>query len=618
MPKFIDFLEKNVQWLALGLGGLFLVWMVYLYVLTPPVVVELDGQQAGPVEVADKTQQVVDQIEKKQRVETKLTDPPDFAAAFTDKITHGVEVANLPSSIVPTFPVDTGGPIRKGGTEPETPIKSLPTLAAANPTDMSKGYSVASVPDASKKPDPADPAAANAMPVMMDRETNWVTVRAEINWKRNADEFRKHFQVAGIDPQRLRVLTATMFLDVSLERREKKADGTWTDPAPVPHLTKIDRPPFPDAKASDQEIQIFLSAVGQQSEEVMRPTFYDVTAGDPWYPPGEEGKAKLVGGDAAAAPFDPSVPGAKPRNADEMRQLAAYKQRQKAAGKRTGAGGPYTPGAAAGSSRNTYSTAGAGATNKYGAYGRGGSVPNGAYNPAGGGAARGSVPNAYPPGYGRGGRGFRPDGLGEGKFDALLGPTAGNGQNAGGGMGAFGQPVGGGAAAPGQGDEEVSIWAHDETVQPGKTYQYRIRYALLNPVYRQSGAAPAELVHKFALISPWSEWTEPVTIQPKVDFYIASIPTTGGPTQIDLFTIKPGGVNKTTIRVNPGDAIADTGWTVVDVRKDPVANEPYLLLTHNSGQVVRRDKKTDERNPQYQKYLEQAGTGGGLPAVAGR
>ena len=37
MQKVIDFLEKHVQWVALGLGGLFLLLMVYLYVLTPPV-----------------------------------------------------------------------------------------------------------------------------------------------------------------------------------------------------------------------------------------------------------------------------------------------------------------------------------------------------------------------------------------------------------------------------------------------------------------------------------------------------------------------------------------------------------------------------------------------------
>ena len=59
MQKAIEFLERNVQWFALGLGGLFLLWVVYAFVLTPPVAVSLKDQpkerKFAPGEVEDQT-----------------------------------------------------------------------------------------------------------------------------------------------------------------------------------------------------------------------------------------------------------------------------------------------------------------------------------------------------------------------------------------------------------------------------------------------------------------------------------------------------------------------------------------------------------------------------------
>src|SRR3954463_9265787 len=37
MKKYLPYLERYVQWVALGLGALFVLYMVYGYVITPPV-----------------------------------------------------------------------------------------------------------------------------------------------------------------------------------------------------------------------------------------------------------------------------------------------------------------------------------------------------------------------------------------------------------------------------------------------------------------------------------------------------------------------------------------------------------------------------------------------------
>ena len=51
MEKVTAFLEKHVQWLALGLGVIYVLWVVYAYVLTPPVTVALNDRTLTPGEI---------------------------------------------------------------------------------------------------------------------------------------------------------------------------------------------------------------------------------------------------------------------------------------------------------------------------------------------------------------------------------------------------------------------------------------------------------------------------------------------------------------------------------------------------------------------------------------
>src|SRR5215212_2453161 len=51
MDKALDFLERYVQWIALGIGVLFLGWMAYAYLVTPPLTVQIGNQTLEPGEV---------------------------------------------------------------------------------------------------------------------------------------------------------------------------------------------------------------------------------------------------------------------------------------------------------------------------------------------------------------------------------------------------------------------------------------------------------------------------------------------------------------------------------------------------------------------------------------
>src|SRR4030095_16462349 len=66
MPKALAILEKNVEWIALGIGGAFLLWVVWAYVLTPPKTVKIANEEFAPGAVDDAIQrQVADPLKAK-------------------------------------------------------------------------------------------------------------------------------------------------------------------------------------------------------------------------------------------------------------------------------------------------------------------------------------------------------------------------------------------------------------------------------------------------------------------------------------------------------------------------------------------------------------------------
>ena len=70
--------------------------------------------------------------------------------------------------------------------------------------------------------------------------------------------------------------------------------------------------------------------------------------------------------------------------------------------------------------------------------------------------------------------------------------------------------------------KDVEIWAHDDQVVAGKTYRYKMRYRLKNPIFGAANASdPPELSEKFALVSEFSDWTTPVTVPALVNFFVA-------------------------------------------------------------------------------------------------
>jgi len=155
-------------------------------------------------------------------------------------------------------------------------------------------------------------------------------------------------------------------------------------------------------------------------------------------------------------------------------------------------------------------------------------------------------------------------------------------------------------------EQPVKIWAHDDSVEAGKTYRYAVKYRIRNPLYMTNLGEKKEMNELYALVSPISDWSDPVKIMPKTTFFVAN--TQGNDlANFDVFNWTKGRWTKNRVKAAPGDLIPNTTWTVVDIRKD--GNDSYVLLVNQGGQVVRRDRSADQNNQQYKNLQSQVQTG---------
>src|SRR5436190_1955366 len=84
MKKLTEFLEKNLQWLAIGAGALYLLWMVYSFLLTNSAwQVTVAGEPKSPGEVDEAVARIADDLktkmEKGPKIDIKV---PNFESAI--------------------------------------------------------------------------------------------------------------------------------------------------------------------------------------------------------------------------------------------------------------------------------------------------------------------------------------------------------------------------------------------------------------------------------------------------------------------------------------------------------------------------------------------------------
>jgi hypothetical protein len=144
----------------------------------------------------------------------------------------------------------------------------------------------------------------------------------------------------------------------------------------------------------------------------------------------------------------------------------------------------------------------------------------------------------------------------------------------------------------------VTVWGHDITVQPGKTYRYRMTIHIYNPLFlHKADLMPDQqpMADQFFLASKTSEWTAPTRVEPPLRVFVihanpntqatamGGLPSGQATAEVfryfngrwwsDRFSVKPGdrvGGEKPPRRGDGKSAPIDFGseWFVLDVVED--------------------------------------------------
>jgi hypothetical protein len=600
MNKVVALLEGYVEWIAVGIAGLFVLAMAYFYVLQPPVTVQIAGQTYTPGSVdlyikqqADTLQAIIEPASDPkptipvaspmQSFLTRLTlrdaNPGQlptiaFAHANADRLPPAVDTPNNNNGNVE----DPAG----GGAIAE--ITDPPALVL---TQLRSGR--ANVNPAFNINQPMQPGVPNPnQPVQVaGRDVNWVRIQYDFPMAALNVAMRQ----AKVPPA-----STSTILEVILVR-EEKSPGGWANRTEVPFIKTVplQRPPS-NQEPNNPQVQAYIGWAITNFANLVRPPFYQVLGGEdptlevPAAPP----PGAVPGGPAA---FNPGAwldqpPGQKnppigeltPEQQRLIREEQARRREQQRQNRPQGGGGGGGRGGRGG---------GAGEFGEF--------APQDDDRP----------PFLLLQQRRPGGGGYLPPGgtpphteFGEDFFGDEFGNP---------GMGGW-QPGAPQALQFGPLPQQVPFnpsqaaeftgWTYDETAEAGKTYRYAVRYRLLNPLFGTFNIArdPAAAL-KMSIESPLSAWSEEVTIPSTMHLYVAQrFAANARELRMRIFKWEQGAWQAATATVSSGDPITatengidfSTGWTVVDIRVDPAdATKSYVLLLDPSGNLVRRDADTD-------------------------
>lgn len=623
MQKVVEFLEKHVQWVALGLGAIWVLLMAWQYVIIPPAEVEIGTASLTAGEVDEYTvENAVAPLEEAMKPkEAPPMQVDNFASRWLERMdwqnVEPIRTAGLIGSqpVIPDaslVPRSVPQPGAVAGIQPGTGgvapgvgavpgVAAQATLPAPLPTptvsDWRFGRSTIIEPPpvvAFGQPAPPAPLVAGEI------DKDWVTQSFKVSLPAIADLFKQH-QVPAAP------VGMTAFLKVEMIRQELLPDGKWGNEKTLQPLnTGVARAPFPAPKAGIHQENAYLNWAVQNTGDIVQPAFYQtvLNKGDMWERPGQPLLTANAGAFNSAAHV-----GGRGDLTDEQWQLVLKHRRERSQLLRQ--------------QRKQAPTR---------APRRGGGMEDPGMMEEGFAPVDADRPKflqvrpqrpAYP-------SDMDPAMMEEGMMDGEFMMEEQFQQQAIMGVGVpdLDYPAGqfdvatwwvapplppGQVAPPNQRPQEMSFWAHDDTVQPGKTYRYRARYFIKNPLYQQPAAVKNPAVAKeFALASPLSEWGPAIEVPALTNFFIANANLHQGRVRFDVYTWEKGVQHHTTVTAGPGDVIAAnangvnfaTGHMVVEMRPDLRSRDPVVYLASTTGQPVVRTQRGDQNHPVYKKLKE--------------
>lgn len=126
-------------------------------------------------------------------------------------------------------------------------------------------------------------------------------------------------------------------------------------------------------------------------------------------------------------------------------------------------------------------------------------------------------------------------------------------------------------------DGKVLVWVHDESLQSGKTYRYRMKVVFANPLLTYVDYVEADSPQDAAVIaveSPFSEWSQPITVISSTRFFLTSSSSTSNFVTITVFTRALGQQVEKSFKIFEGQPIG--AIDSVEVR-NPLTGEPMKV-----------------------------------------
>lgn len=530
MQNAIQFLEKKVEWLAVGVGALFFLWMAYLYLLSQPVSKTVGGTVITP----DNVEQWIDTTSATSvRNQIANAKAPAFNVEdFSSAITSGLNLDTVkPTELADAWdyhPVPltnmAGGPGNLKG----DPVTSMPILPAAKPVLFASGQTTV-----------MQNANANANRVDLE----WITGAFLVPAAQLMQQWTSCYgpTSAGGAWKLLPTQLNTWFLSVTALRSEKLPDGGWGPEVEVKPLFNVTLQPFPAPNNRNAEAQFAMWA-SRQMNDIAAPAFPTQAPA----PSGTIWKDPIAILQAKANPSVPLMQPGIPPGAQSglFREQVNYGAFMTVAGPPAGGGGMGGP--PSGMPR-----------------GRGMPMPPRNYQPP--------PPTQAPPPVVQ--TPVIPSQLTDpnvvfvhGAVPAIVPTTLTGSFN----PGSFTKD------AP-----DILIYFNDGSALPGKTYRYRLEYKLLNPLFNKAPEhAPKvhqEWVDQLDLTAPKSEFSPEITVPQKTYFYCAKavpLPPSGRVVgfPFEVFTWADGLWRKQVFSAFPGDVIGgvnntydfSTGYTYVD------------------------------------------------------
>jgi len=532
--KIINLLENHIEKIVFAIIGIVCIWLFMTRVLFSPNVVSYEDKNFSPSGIDAYVREQAKDLE----VMLKAEQAPQPLSPASSKVEQFVAMLNSPikkdldTSLRLPLPYHTAeGAVARG-------TYRLPEIGEVSGVEAEHIRAVAYVPIQEVTPEnPYDGSRSEP------NDIDLVTVEAKFNAAELYDRFYRCF--AGQDvPVEARdpCLAAPVFAAVHLQRQELLDDGGWSDWQDVPRpktdpykkMFRIIEDPE-NLPPGGVRVRLLQFDDPMMQMELLQPMAYQIASPDEeWFPPSLRRKFVQL----------------RAKEELEERREAREQEREKREQENRRGGGRAT-GYDSRRSSGSYDT-----SRGREDYGRGGTRPGGRDR-----GRPGTDRSRTYDGTGRSARG-RPGGRGRGEAATEMDYYLTDREA---------------ARQPSSDDvyyelhdllitprtdlsklkEPLTFWAHDDSVEPGKTYRYKIRLGVFNPVAgtRRLSKEVSTEKDKVILWSDFSEMTESVDILQRLYFFANDIQEAAKRVTVQVCKYVLGYWYSHDFLVKPGEAI---------------------------------------------------------------